>query len=232
MKKIFLLLTISLFTLNSFSQATFNWNPNDTIIIDNLDPNDYSEFLIEQVNIMDDTLILAVEVVYNTIPQIWDGMVCIYGTCFGMIPPVGSSSTMDPIYDAINGYVKLTVNPLGDMQTGGVIRVRVYDTSNPSDPGDTCTWIVNSIYTSINGVESNNLSVFPNPTTDKITISSVSNFTKIEVLDINGRVVISENTLNANITSVDVSQLLNGTYFVNTYNNNIINNVQKFTIEK
>jgi hypothetical protein len=109
MKNLILIITVSLFSVNSFAQLTYNWVPQDTIIIDNLDPTAYSEYLIEQQNITNDTLVLGVEVVYNTIPITWDGMICIYGTCFGEIPVAGTFNQMDPIFDTLKGYTKLSI---------------------------------------------------------------------------------------------------------------------------
>ena len=229
MKNLILIITVSLFSVNSFAQLTYNWVPQDTIIIDNLDPTAYSEYLIEQQNITNDTLVLGVEVVYNTIPITWDGMICIYGTCFGEIPVAGTFNQMDPIFDTLKGYTKLTVNPMGDLQGGGIVRVRVFDANNPNDIGDTCTWIVNSFSTGINDISVNNLSVYPNPSTDFITVGADSKFNVLKTYDFSGREVMNTYFTSTTEKLIDISQLKSGVYFVNTYFDSEMIGTQKIT---
>ena len=229
MKNLILIITVSLFSVNSFAQLTYNWVPQDTIIIDNLDPTAYSEYLIEQENITNDTLVLGVEVVYNTIPATWDGMICIYGTCFGEIPVAGTFNQMDPIFDTLKGYAKLTVNPMGDLQGGGIVRVRIFDANNPNDTGDTCTWIVNSFSTGVTDISVNRLSIYPNPSTDFITVSAESKFDILKTYDINGREVMNIYFTPTIEKLINVSQLKSGVYFVNTYFEGEMIGTQKIT---
>ncbi len=63
-------------------------------------------------------------------------------------------------------------------------------------------------YTDVAGIEGHEiaLSVFPNPTTDIVTLTE--HFDVIRVLDMNGQLMI----LQRNTDSIDLSQLANGTY--------------------
>lgn len=230
MKKIFLI-TFSIICISQISaQTSFTWNPNDTIIQD-VDPNNYTEMLIEQVNLTNDTIQLEVEVVYNDAPATWDGMICLYGQCLGSIQPVGFVGLMDPIYDSINGYTKLTVYPAGGTESM-MLRIRVYDVNNPTD-GDTCTWIVNSVSTTgINDEKLNSLTVFPNPSNDIITVGADSKFNVLKAFDINGREVMNTYFTLTTEKSIDVSQLQSGVYFVNTYFDGEVIGTQKITINE
>jgi hypothetical protein len=227
MRKIFLIAFSILYISQINAQTSFTWSPNDTIIQD-VDPNNYTEMLIEQVNMTNDTIQLEVEVVYNDVPSTWDGMICIHGQCLGSIQPVGFIGLMDPIYDSINGYTKLTVYPAGGTESM-MLRIRVYDVNNPTD-GDTCTWIVNSVSTTgINDEELNNLSVFPNPSNDIINISAESKFNILKAFDISGKEVLNTYFSSTTEKLIDVSQLKSGIYFVNTYFNGEIIGTQKIT---
>lgn len=57
------------------------------------------------------------------------------------------------------------------------------------------------------------LSVYPNPTTDFLNISTSDNIESIKVFDMNGRLVISD-TYNTSDVKLDVMFLTNGYYTV------------------
>ncbi|MBL7920309.1 MAG: T9SS type A sorting domain-containing protein [Bacteroidia bacterium] len=61
----------------------------------------------------------------------------------------------------------------------------------------------------------NNISVFPNPVTEKITVQGVSEI-RLKVIDVVGKTIIAENSVN----SVDVSMLTPGIYFLNVKSGN------------
>jgi len=228
-KTLFILMAFFAFsTVNA--QTSFMWLPNDTIVQD-IDPNAYNELLIEQKNLTGDTLNLGVEIVLNTIDLTWDGMVCLQGICFGTIPLAGATNQMAPLVGSLNGYVKLTVNPLGGFGSG-TLRVRVYDMNNPSD-GDTCTWIVNSLNTtSVEDKDASTVLIYPNPATDLISVVSSSLFNNIAVFDIQGKKVLNTIFKNTTETSVNVSVLKSGVYFVKTYTDGVLMETQKFTISE
>ena len=231
MKKILYILIATFAFSTTNAQTSFDWLPNDTIV-QNIDDNDYAALIIEQVNTTSSSVTLGVEIVHNSIPLSWDGMVCIFGSCFGQIPPVGFTGVMNPISGITNGYVRLTVNPMGDTASA-MLRVYVYDMNNPND-GDTCTWIVQpvSMQTSLQEVGENTLSIYPNPSSDNITISSLQLFNKIIIFDIQAKQVMNTMFSNTTETSVNVSALESGVYFVKTFANGIFIETQKFTISE
>jgi hypothetical protein len=68
--------------------------------------------------------------------------------------------------------------------------------------------------------------IVPNPAKDRIKISAESNFNKVEVINFLGQTVITQNN-DTNNTTLDVSNLTNGVYFVRIITDNGTN-VQKF----
>jgi len=230
MKKILYILIATFTITNINAQTSFMWLPNDTIVQE-VDPNAYNELLIEQKNLTGDTLNLEVEIVENTINPSWDGMVCIQGICFGTIPLAGATNQMAPLVGGLNGYVKLTVNPLGTFGSG-TLRVRVYDINNPLD-GDTCTWIITSTeVTSVQEKETNTVLVYPNPASDIISVATSSLFNSVIVFDIQGKQVLNSVFENTTATLINVSALNNGVYFIKTYTDGMFMETQKFTISE
>jgi len=74
--------------------------------------------------------------------------------------------------------------------------------------------------------EETSLKVFPNPTNNFITISGVTNFGRLQIIDSLGRVV-GEQTLTDNSTPINVSQLNPGMYFVVMENTQPIRFIKK-----
>mgnify|MGYP003310329779 CR=1 FL=1 len=68
--------------------------------------------------------------------------------------------------------------------------------------------------TGINTVSDASISVYPNPTSDLLTITA-EGLKEVNILDVNGRVVMTANT-----NTVDMSNLSNGVYFVSVVTNN------------
>lgn len=75
-----------------------------------------------------------------------------------------------------------------------------------------------------------NLMIFPNPTSGLVNINSNQNINKIEVLDLTGRVIVSE-LRNTTQTTIDLSKLNNGVYFVKV-NTEKGNYTQKIVLTK
>jgi len=210
------------------AQTSFTWSPNDTIIQD-VNPDLYTEILIEQINTSGDTLELGIEVVKNTIDPSWDGMICLQGLCLGEIRPEGFTSQMTPISGEINGYTKLTVYPAGGTQSGE-LRIRVFNINNPTD-GDTCTWIVNSVPSvGVNEIESNTCLLFPNPSTEFVNIESGSEFDKIEVLDLQGRILVSQKVSKTSSFQLNISKLKSANYIVRLFNGQEVLNSKNLSI--
>ncbi|MBL7909868.1 MAG: T9SS type A sorting domain-containing protein [Bacteroidia bacterium] len=93
--------------------------------------------------------------------------------------------------------------------TGTLAGTGCFNTSIITQNVSTCTGIEkNSIY----GNET--ISIYPNPTSNNITISGVQNVTKIELINSIGQIVFTENSVNATNSVIDLNQLPTGIYFV------------------
>ncbi|MEM6720840.1 MAG: T9SS type A sorting domain-containing protein [Bacteroidota bacterium] len=60
-------------------------------------------------------------------------------------------------------------------------------------------------------------SIYPNPTTDKLYINLTQDLEKVEVINMNGQLVLSKEN---NLKAIDVSRLQNGAYFLKVYAQN------------
>jgi len=71
--------------------------------------------------------------------------------------------------------------------------------------------------TNIKNIENYDLSLFPNPTSGKFTIKSSQNIENIEIKDLTGRVIQKIESKNISENEIDLSDFVNGIYFVKTY---------------
>ena len=141
------------------------------------------------------------------------------------------------LFDGLNGNVDLggtwydpSDNPIAGSQpvASSIPGSFNYDyiTSNGVCPADTALVEVivapDCDYLSLGEEKLTELTVFPNPATNVINIANPSNSEslRVEILDMNGRVVLTDAKALANATegSIDVSQLVKGMYTLRVYN--------------
>ncbi len=72
----------------------------------------------------------------------------------------------------------------------------------------------------LQGVNIPTLSVYPNPANSNVTITSSTSIDRIEISNILGQKVYEDATVGANQTTINVSGLQNGAYFVRVYGEN------------
>ena len=212
-----ILFVLSAFSL--YSQESFTWFPNDTLV-QNLPKDAYTEMKIEQVRKNKlDTLELSVEIVESTIPKSWDGLVCVYGLCLGSIPEPGKKYDMSPNWgSADNAYVRLTLNPMGRDEKA-IYRVRVFNKKNPKD-GDTATWIINPKKVNIPKVSSaQKMSISPNPASDFVKISSFNGFSSLLIFDLAGKRIFEQKNFTEDTILIDLRSWKRGVYFVQLVDN-------------
>lgn len=212
MKKQLLVATLLLMTAFSASSQTFQWVTNDTID-ENLAHNTTVQFPMYQEAIGNDTVTLAIEVIYNDLPGYWDGMLCIYGTCLGVIPVVGTTAEMTPISGSDQGMVRLTVNPIGGSEVAK-LQVYVYDIDFPND-GDTATFLLNRTLgmDEANPLESN-LELFPNPSQEDVFVSSPTGLDLVSIYSLSGQMIESYNLNNEISTTINVRNIPAGVYMI------------------
>ena len=77
-----------------------------------------------------------------------------------------------------------------------------------------------SMLVSINNIVplKNNITVYPNPATDKVIVNSLKMISTIEIFNINGKKVFATNNLKQQIFSeIDLSNFQKGIYFIKIY---------------
>ena len=86
---------------------------------------------------------------------------------------------------------------------------------------------------SVDTYNSNSFTIFPNPAKDEVTIQLESaNFgnVKINIYDIQGKAILKDINFETNASTIDISNLESGLYFVQL-NNGIHKQVKKLVIE-
>ena len=75
----------------------------------------------------------------------------------------------------------------------------------------------------INELQNTRLSLYPNPTTDKITVvtSGLSTTSQLSIIDLNGQEVLTRQITNPK-TQIDISNLPSGVYFVRLTNDKTV----------
>ena len=73
---------------------------------------------------------------------------------------------------------------------------------------------LNPVYFEKENSQENKVSIFPNPASEDIFISSDEKIQSVEIYDVNGRIVLSQ---EENLEVIDVSQLDSGIYFLHAY---------------
>ena len=107
---------------------------------------------------------------------------------------------------------------------------QVQDFSMP--PADDPSLANCSALLSTDNFEQSNLSIYPNPTQSEITIASrlPLGTVRLQIVDLNGRVVMDREADISRSMQLDISQLQNGLYFLNikgdaqSYTHKIIKN--------
>lgn len=153
------------------------------------------------------------ELISNTLPAEWATPLCDYTGCYAGVPATG---TMTPIslsdaQNNIEGFFKLTINHM-DVAGEGIVEIYVFESGN-YERGDTVSWHLTKNFTvATEEVEiRQSFKVYPNPTTEQLTIDLATNFT--------GKIF---NRLGQNVLqfagneqkTVDVSMLTSGVYWV------------------
>lgn len=123
-------------------------------------------------------------------------------------PSTPSSSTIG------HGSVRFKVKPKAGYKVGDIINntANIYFDFNPPIITNTCkTEFINTLSTDNNVL--NDLTVYPNPTSNLLIINSKSTLENVEILSSIGQKIISQK-VNDTQTEVSLKELSNGYYFV------------------
>lgn len=114
----------------------------------------------------------------------------------------------------------------------GNTRMRIkkiyYDDTDYADPCTAGTYygqaedytvnVTNSLVTQEVSLK-NEVKLFPNPTSNNLTITSIEKINKIEIIDLTGKTILNKN-INNSSTTIDVSSLTSGNYILKTVTTN------------
>ncbi|WP_179008391.1 T9SS type A sorting domain-containing protein [Winogradskyella forsetii] len=144
------------------------------------------------------------------------------------------------IHSFIDSDNDLIENYLDDDDDGDNVLTIDEDYNNNGDPTDDDTngnsipdYLESAVALSLNEFSNLKFSMFPNPTKDEVTIQLAnSNFdtTKVDIYNIHGKVVLKDMKLETNTSTIDISNLESGLYFVQlTFGNS--STVQKLMVD-
>lgn len=116
------------------------------------------------------------------------------------------------VWDFGDGNSSTMQNPTHTYATSGTYNVCLI-TSGLCGNDTVCT-LVNIVTTGIENNSPNEIIIYPNPAQDIITIKS--NYSALNIIDVTGRPVKQLTTLNKGLNQVNITELVEGTYFVVT----------------
>ena len=93
------------------------------------------------------------------------------------------------------------------------------------------SYVLTVIITSVDNLANGAVTIYPNPATNFISISNTVKIDMIQIIDIEGRVVITKSAVNNdNMNNIDVSSLAKGSYFVKVIANGKVD-IQKIVVQ-
>lgn len=211
---------------------TFTAAPNDSIESTN-DVNDWISDYIYIHNTSGASLPLSFQTITNTMDPIgWNVLMCTSNGCYSYLPSGGS---LGIVSNGDSAHLNLHCGFVGIAGTG-VVRVRVYETGNPSN-SDTITFLYHAVSSTgiadnLNGSTSLSQN-FPNPfsasTTIKYNLEQPDG--KIIITDIQGKEISGYQLQGHSGTLVITGDFKPGVYFYSLYSNNKIISKNKMIVQ-
>lgn len=157
--------TLFLAADNSFAQ-TFSNTPNDSVQMTGM-LEDLETLSIQQLNISSDTIHLKWKKVSESVPALWEVLICDNSICHTSLV---DSGMMNPVIPGDYGLLLLHIIPHVNYGTA-IIRYAVWDVANATNK-DTLTYILTvNTALGITGTEyQNDVRIFPNPANHTINI--------------------------------------------------------------
>lgn len=146
--------------------------------------------------------------------------------------PVGMSYSVNPSSGVIpassDACVLITGVPASASAGNYTVTANVTITTSFGDVPGSASWLLT--VDAVTGIRSynqvSNLFISPNPATSELFISSTSHFGKIQIIDALGKIVISHDANYAAQTTINISALNKGVYFLQ------VNDGANFTTKK
>lgn len=171
-----------------------------------------------------DTLQLRWRSLEVSLPQDWIADLCDYGLCYTGIPPNG---TMNPVFDTIQPYLKLVVQP-GTVAGSAWVWFRVFEKDNDDNFVDVYFSLFTPGTTTSSEPEMRLLRVFPNPASTFLFVENKGDeAATARLLNTKGTVVWEQTLPAMSQSRVDVQAQPAGLYFLQT-----ANQTQKILIQK
>ena len=217
-KKIVCILVVLATIQTAFAQH-YAHSPNDSIVA-NAVFDDVSVYNITQTHSTNDTLFFKWKKLLVDMPATWEATICDVGHCYTSIV---DSSSMDSVVVGDYGLISLHINPHFEAGTG-TIQVLFWERNTPMLI-DTLTWIISA--KSNVGIHQfdaiKSISIFPNPTTDFIHLSTIfKDGFDYSIFDINGKIVTKGSAANSN-ASIHLPPIPKGQYTIAVKHNNQVN---------
>jgi len=221
MKTLFTFIAFLLITV--LHAQNFTFNPTETliktIVTDNM--SDLNIDIIRSENV--DTLYLEYELLMNTMPSEWYVGYCDNHGCWGSLPESGA---MSPMYEDLNSFIRLSINP-NFVEGSGTVEYYVYETGD-YDNGMLMTFIVDTPdYVGLGKVSGLEFTFFPNPIRNKLIVKSEENLTQISVFDLTGKVIYQSKGLITHQYQIEARQWLSGIYLLEVVNSKNMKEIRK-----
>jgi hypothetical protein len=214
MKK-FILLSLFLFSITFASQGQIsfdtNYHENPRVDVNDFDYR-YTYLLYNDTLDLADTNFVW-ELTYVDMPDEWEYIVGFNNYC-GFFPPEKTGSLIIPSNTIENVRMYFT---MWETPGSGTLHLSITSVLNPSNR-DTIVFKINCrSLVSVDSQEALEGNIFPNPASDYITIQTVpgANYT---LTNIQGQVV-KEGKLSDTTSSIDVTDIQSGSYFIRLSNN-------------
>jgi Secretion system C-terminal sorting domain len=181
------------------------------IVVTFTNPQTIFEFPFVYNQVINDTFTINTDPTINTISSKYDA----YGTLTNAFGTFNSVFRIKQV-NGLTGYVWIKLNPYQELMSAIV------------NANGTISYTVNqsTVLSNYQNVYENQFSIFPNPTSGNFSIKNnlFENETFLNVFDILGNKIISNEKIDNNSKEIDLSNFASGMYFVkiSDVNNNIL----------
>ena len=182
MRVFYLILFCSCILTSSLKAQTFSVEP-DSILYIQPPMNEYSIHAIYLPNLTEDSLTMHWRIAEENMPVEWDYFLCDLGECYSAIP---INSTMSTAFGEDIPYMEITMNP-NELEAMGNLVFYVNDIAFP-DYKRRIEFVFNTLSSSTEDLEENELQVFPNPFHNQLnmTTGQEQEIISIQIFNLNG----------------------------------------------
>jgi Secretion system C-terminal sorting domain len=186
----------------------------DNVLAYKLMPGLANECIIPFNNPSGDTLLLKWRNLEISKPEFWVMDLCDYGACYVGVP---ESGTMNPVYESIQPYLKLIVQPTAT-EGSAWLWFRVEEKDNPANRQDVYFSLYTPDFTNEETPVEHPVKFYPNPATDFLVLeSNAKTASPLKIYDASGR-LFAQFELRNGKQILDIASLPSGLAFLVTAN--------------